>query len=250
MAVRFDDIGNRLKAFRLASGLSADEIARRLGISRAALYRFERGELAKIETLEKLAELLRVSVPTLFGVGVEYIRPRSRISSACARWKRRRAHHRAGRADLLPARVARFHQRLAEVLTASIPYTAERSKRPQAYAGADHGNAAQRKDTYRQRRPGIVNLLAASEVGRFLHNGLIGRHDLPDASAASAARTRARRPSICRADGGATDRRPNRPRSGHPAPHGIPDLPPARPPIASGRRSASASTPTCTSASP
>ena len=73
MAIRFDDIGNRLKAFRLGSGLSADEIASRLGISRTALYRFEKGELAKIETLEKLAELLSVSVPTLLGVGVEYV---------------------------------------------------------------------------------------------------------------------------------------------------------------------------------
>ena len=33
----------------------AEEIAARLGISRTALYRFEKGELAKIETLEKLA---------------------------------------------------------------------------------------------------------------------------------------------------------------------------------------------------
>src|SRR3982750_4630415 len=73
MAIRFDDIGNRLKAFRLASGLSADEIARQLGISRTALYRFEKGELAKIDTLEKLAELLQVSLPTLLGVGIEYI---------------------------------------------------------------------------------------------------------------------------------------------------------------------------------
>src|SRR5262249_15283422 len=73
MPIRFDDIGNRLKAFRLGPGLSADEIAARLGISRTALYRFEKGELAKIETLEKLAELLDVSVPTLLGVGVEYI---------------------------------------------------------------------------------------------------------------------------------------------------------------------------------
>src|SRR5580698_9751523 len=73
MAIRFDDIGNRLKAFRLASGLSADEIAARIGISRTALYRFEKGELVKIETLEKLAELLDVSIPTLLGVGIEYI---------------------------------------------------------------------------------------------------------------------------------------------------------------------------------
>src|SRR4051812_41125368 len=73
MAIRFDDIGNRLRAFRLGSGLSADEVARRLGISRTALYRFEKGELAKIETLEKLSELLEVSMPTLLGVGIEYI---------------------------------------------------------------------------------------------------------------------------------------------------------------------------------
>ena len=74
MTIRFDDIGNRLKAFRLASGLSADEIAARLHISRTALYRFEKGEVAKIETLEKLSELLDVSVPTLLGVGVEGLR--------------------------------------------------------------------------------------------------------------------------------------------------------------------------------
>ena len=71
--MRFDDIGNRLKAFRLGSGLSAEEVAAKLGVSRTALYRFEKGELAKIETLERLAELLGVSIPTLLGVGIEYI---------------------------------------------------------------------------------------------------------------------------------------------------------------------------------
>src|SRR6202008_2399377 len=73
MAIRFDDIGNRWKAFRPGSGLSADEIAGRVGISRTALYRFEKGELAKIETLERLSELLQVSMPTLLGVGIEYM---------------------------------------------------------------------------------------------------------------------------------------------------------------------------------
>ena len=60
MTIRFDDIGNRLKAFRIASGLSAEEVASRLGISRTALYRFEKGEVAKIDTLESLSELLNV----------------------------------------------------------------------------------------------------------------------------------------------------------------------------------------------
>ena len=48
MAFRYEEIGQRLKAFRMGSGLGADEIARKIGISRTALYRFERGELAKI----------------------------------------------------------------------------------------------------------------------------------------------------------------------------------------------------------
>ena len=73
MPLQYDEIGQRLRAFRLGSELSADEVADRLGISRTALYRFEKGELAKIETLERLSELLQVSLPTLLGVGIEYI---------------------------------------------------------------------------------------------------------------------------------------------------------------------------------
>src|SRR5437763_757251 len=60
-------------AFLFGSGLSAEDVAKRIGISRTALYRFEKGEVVKIDTLEKLAELLQVSLPTLLGVGVEYI---------------------------------------------------------------------------------------------------------------------------------------------------------------------------------
>ena len=58
----------------MGSGLSAEEVARQAGISRTALYRSERGELVKLETLEKLADLLgRVPSPPCWGVGIEYI---------------------------------------------------------------------------------------------------------------------------------------------------------------------------------
>ena len=181
MAVRFDDIGNRLKAFRLASGLSADEIARRLGISRAAVYRFERGELVKIETLDKLSELLGVSVPTLLGVGVEY------LPSAVAYFERLRqieetASHiivLAGPISYLLASPA-FHQRLAGVLSESIPEGADNRRRALADIAQIMQILAQRKEIYARRRPTIVNLLAASEVGRLLQNGLTGRFDLPE----------------------------------------------------------------------
>jgi transcriptional regulator with XRE-family HTH domain len=181
MAIRFDDIGNRLKAFRLGSGLSADEIANRLGISRTALYRFEKGELAKIETLEKLADLLSVSVPTLLGVGVEY------IPSAVSYFERMRQIEEtsehiivlAGPISYLLASDA-FDQALGEILRESIPDTA--SGRQRALAQIDELTAVlgQRKDSYRKRQPGIVNLISATEMEHFLENGLVGRLGLPE----------------------------------------------------------------------
>ena len=181
MAVRFDDIGNRLKAFRLASGLSADEIARRLDISRAAVYRFERGELVKIETLEKLSELLGVSVPTLLGVGVEY------LPSAVAYFERlRQAEETASHIIVLAGPISyllaspAFHQRLAGVLAESIPDGVDDRRRALADVAQIMSILAQRKECYARRRPTIVNLLAASEVGRLLQNGLVGRFDLPE----------------------------------------------------------------------
>ena len=180
MPLRFDDIGNRLKAFRLGSGLSADEIASRLGISRTALYRFEKGELAKIETLEKLAELLGVSVPTLLGVGVEY------IASAVAYFERMRQIEEtsehiivlAGPISYLLASDA-FDRTLGEMLRENIPEEAEDRKRALAQVDEIMSVLRQRKDGYRKRQPGIVNLIAASEMERFVRNGLIGRFDLP-----------------------------------------------------------------------
>jgi transcriptional regulator with XRE-family HTH domain len=181
MAIRFDDIGNRLKAFRLGSGLSADEIASRLDISRTALYRFEKGELAKIETLEKLAELLGVSVPTLLGVGVEY------IGSAVAYFERMRQIEEssehiivlAGPISYLLASDA-FDRSLDEILRESIPDAAEGRKRALAQVDEVMAVLRQRKETYRRRQPGIVNLISAAEMQRFLRNGLVGQLDLPE----------------------------------------------------------------------
>src|SRR5271156_2174641 len=66
------EIGRRLKAHRLSRGQTADEIAEKLGISRAAVYRIESGELVKIETLERLAAELHISLASLLGVSLEY----------------------------------------------------------------------------------------------------------------------------------------------------------------------------------
>ena len=181
MAFRYDDIGNRLKAFRLGSGLSAEQIARRLGISRTALYRFEKGELVKIETLEKLAELLGVSVPTLLGVGIEY------IGSAVSYFERMRqieetAEHiivLAGPISFLLASAA-FEAALPAVLAESIPEDVPNRTRALDDVKQIMGVLHERKQMYKKRQPIVVNLISAVEIERFLQSGFIGRNALPD----------------------------------------------------------------------
>ena len=72
MSMRFTEIGQQLRAYRLESGLRAEEIAARLGVSRAALYRYEKGDVIKLDTVKRLAELLSISPLSLLGIGVEY----------------------------------------------------------------------------------------------------------------------------------------------------------------------------------
>jgi transcriptional regulator with XRE-family HTH domain len=192
MTIRFDDIGNRLKAFRIASGHSADEVAARLGISRTALYRFEKGEVAKIETLEKLSELLDVSVPTLLGVGVEY------ISSAVAFFERLRQIEEtsehiivlAGPVSFLLASDA-FSETLEEVLAESVPDGSVERDMAQDIVRELIPILRRRKENWRRRKPGVLNLISGAEIDRFLRNGLVGRLDLPEDVLAER-RTRAR----------------------------------------------------------
>lgn len=181
MAFRYDEIGNRLKAYRLGSDLSADEIAQKLGISRTALYRFEKGELAKIETLERLAELLGVSIPTLLGVGIEY------IPSAVTYFERmRQIEETSEHLMVLSGPISfllasdNFEATLEEVLTENVTKNVVNRERALSDIPKIMEILRERKATYRRRRPTIVNLMSAMEIERFLHHGLIGRSGLPE----------------------------------------------------------------------
>ncbi len=181
MSVRYDDIGNRLKAFRLGSGLSAEEIARRTGISRTALYRFEKGEVVKIETLEKLSELLGVSLATLLGVGIEY------IASAVSYFERMRqieltAEHitvLAGPISFLLASET-FERTLDASLRESVPEDLPERARVLEDISRIIAILRERKATYRARQPSIVNLMSALELDRFVRNGMVGNYALPE----------------------------------------------------------------------
>ena len=182
MSVRFDDIGNRLRAFRLGSGLSAEEIARRAGISRTALYRFEKGEVVKIDTLEKLAELLQVSITTLLGVGIEY------IASAVSYFERmRQIEERAEHIVVLAGPISfllasdSFEKMLETTLRESIPEDLENRDRALDDVARILNVLRERKISYRQRRPSIVNMMSALEMERFVRSGMVGHYNLPEA---------------------------------------------------------------------
>jgi transcriptional regulator with XRE-family HTH domain len=181
VAIRYDDIGNRLKAFRLGSGLSADEVAKQIGISRTALYRFEKGELAKIETLERLAELLKVEMPTLLGVGIEYI-PSSVSYFERMRQIEETAEHIVVLAGPISFLLAsdQFVETLETVLTESVPEDLPQRSRALKDIPLIMEILAERRRLYHRRSPGIVNLISAQEIERFLRSGFVGHSVLPD----------------------------------------------------------------------
>lgn len=180
MTLRYDEIGQRLRAFRLGSGMSAEEVANRLGISRTAVYRFEKGEVVKIETLIGLADLLDVSLPTLLGVEIEY------ISSAVTYFERlRQLETEATQIIVLAAPIsyllssANFHESLERLLKESVPEGADH--RDQTFADVERiiEILKERKANYEARRPTIANLMSAHDIVRLLRSGFVGQPFVP-----------------------------------------------------------------------
>lgn len=179
--MKFADIGQQLRAYRLESGLRAEEIASRLGVSRAALYRYEKGDVIKLDTVKRLSELLKISPLSLMGIGVEYY-----------------------------GRPSAFHERLRQVeesadqelfafaplcyLTTSDAYDAALAGALQeatTVPGVDRGHASAaaeqllgvltaRKRLYDQRRPGIIAILSLPAIRSFLEHGIGGQLPVSD----------------------------------------------------------------------
>ncbi len=176
MTIRYDEIGQRLRAFRLGSGMSADEIAKQIGISRTAVYRFEKGEVVKIETLASLAKLLGVSLPTLLGVEIEY------ISSAVTYFERlRQLEAGADRITVLAGPISfllasgEFSSFVGTLLRESI--ADDDIRRDKMLQDIDRiiEILDERRKNYEARKPAIVNLMSALDIDRLLRSGFVGR---------------------------------------------------------------------------
>jgi len=180
MSEQLAEIGRRLRAYRLGKNLTVTQIANAIGVSRAAVYRLEKGELVKIETLEKISELLDTSLPSLMGVGVEY------YSNAIAFFERMRqletdAVRVLGNFSPISFLLlsVEYMAHLRTMLIEAIP--ASQPDRPAAIGRIDKLLAIleERRTAARERHTPIVSIISAPDIERFLHAGLVGRFDLP-----------------------------------------------------------------------
>jgi transcriptional regulator with XRE-family HTH domain len=171
--MRFTEIGQQLRAYRLESGLRAEEIAARLGVSRAALYRYEKGEVIKLDTVNRLAELLKISPLSLLGIGVEY------YNRPIGFFERLRQVEETADQILqvaLPLSYLISSDELdaveSEIFREAIAETGAERSAAQATADQVQGILAERKRMYRMRRPAIIAMLSPSAVTRFLQQGV------------------------------------------------------------------------------
>ena len=179
--MRFTEVGKQLRAYRLESGLRAEEIAARLGVSRAALYRYEKGEVIKLDTIQRLAELLKISPLSLLGIGVEYYaRPVGYFE------RLRQSEETADQILQIAEPIAyltttdRFDQALAAAFEeAAAQATSERGA---LIAAGEQilGILAARKRLYGQRRPSIICMMSAGRIRSFLELGVAGALPLSD----------------------------------------------------------------------
>jgi transcriptional regulator with XRE-family HTH domain len=198
--MRFAEIGQQLRQYRLESGLRAEEIAARLGVSRAALYRYEKGEVIKLDTIKRLAELLKISPLSLLGIGVEYL----------------------SRAGQYFERVRQLEETADQVLQAFGPVnylvTTDSFDAALAEAYADATELAEgdramvraqadqvlnilnaRKRIYQARRPSIIAILSAPTLSRMLELGVAG-----NVSTTERVRARCRQAALVEAENIAT----------------------------------------------
>jgi transcriptional regulator with XRE-family HTH domain len=180
--MRFTEIGQQLRAYRLESGLRAEEIAARLGVSRAALYRYEKGEVIKLDTVKRLAELLKISPLSLLGIGVEYYnRPvgyfeRIRQTEETAD----QILHVFGSLCYLTTSDA-FDAVFGEACNAVIEQAGGDVAVQLAALEQIQGIMAARKRMYSTRKPSIIAILSLSSIERLLDYGIAGSMALPDA---------------------------------------------------------------------
>lgn len=170
---RYPEIGDRLRAYRIGTNRSIDDVARRLGVSRAAVYRYEQGEVVKIETIARLGKLLGVPLIELLGVEIEF------ISNGVAFFERLRQIEEHALSTVV------VYGPIAYVLTSPEYDDILERVLTETFAAEEASSAAKvkslmdtllrRKSNFLSRKSGIVSISSVNEIERFLTTGLVSR---------------------------------------------------------------------------
>jgi transcriptional regulator with XRE-family HTH domain len=173
------DIGRRLRAHRIERGQTADEIAAKLGISRAAVYRIESGDVVKIGTLERLATEMQTSLASLLGVSIEYypaaIGYFDRMRQLEERCEQVIAHF-PPISYLLTSDAYPIY--LRKMLLESLPSRIGDRRKMASEIDEVIAILDERKKSRALRRLSVVNFVTVPEIERWLKLGVVGRFDL------------------------------------------------------------------------
>ncbi|MBS0640167.1 MAG: helix-turn-helix transcriptional regulator [Acetobacteraceae bacterium] len=179
--MRFTEIGQQLRAYRLESGLRAEEIAARLGVSRAALYRYEKGEVIKLDTIKRLAELLKISPLSLLGIGVEY------YNRAVGYFERvRQIEESADQILQLSGGLCylttsdAYDSALADAFDEAAEQAGPDRVAMRSMAEQVLGILQSRKRMYAMRRPGIIAMISLPTIQRLLEGGIVSGIQVSD----------------------------------------------------------------------
>jgi len=180
-SIDYAALGDRLRAYRVGASLQAEDVAAKLGVSRAAVYRMEKGEIVKIEMLERLADLLGTSLAALLGVRVEY------YANALGLFERmRQLEHVSDRIFVhfepisLLLTSDDYQQHLRDMLLEATPHQVGGALK-QSQVDELMDIIARRKASFQARSPHVVSLIGMRGLERFLQIGLVGRMKLPGA---------------------------------------------------------------------
>jgi transcriptional regulator with XRE-family HTH domain len=163
----------------VGQNLSPDELADKIGVSRAALYRLEKGMIVKIETVARVASLLNVSLASLLGVGVEYYDNALAFFERSMQIERGSMRVRGNFAPISQIFVSDDYPiYLREMILESLP-EALFNRRTIAIVDKILEIMGERRKLASARQTPVVSIVNAQDIERMLRFGLVGRFGLP-----------------------------------------------------------------------
>ncbi|MDI1269217.1 MAG: helix-turn-helix transcriptional regulator [Polaromonas sp.] len=182
MAFDLIEIGRRVRAYRLGAGYTADQLASKLQVSRAALYRIEQGDIVKIDVIQNIATILGTSLASLLGVGAEYHSSAASYQSRMQQLEENATHIVALFSPLsYLLTTPQYDQHLVQMIEESIPPGGKMKGSLKAEQQAVLNALRERRMQAQKAKPSITCLISLEEVRRLATLGLVGRLGLPPA---------------------------------------------------------------------